>query len=75
MEVRKEDVTVTFPIYFVNNKQVCKLDSQTKCRFFDSTDYGYYCALLNEEIYTNSEGWNQSHEDCLMTGIYLGEYK
>lgn len=68
MKATKESVVLETPVYFIDERQVCYFDTQTKCRFFEVQDS--WCRLHREEIYTDIDGRKRSTEDCLLTELY-----
>ena len=70
MKATKEEVTAIFPIYFIDDKPVCQLDSQTKCKFLVDHGYDYYCDLHNENLSIDSTGFIRSRKDCLMATLF-----
>lgn len=72
MKATKDEVTLTTPIYFIDGKQVCYLDTQTKCRFFEASDglWGTDCRLHGKDIYINIKGHRIPTESCLLAKLY-----
>ncbi len=72
MVVIKDEVTLTTPIYFIDGKQVCCLDEQTKRRFFKvgGGPWGPDCSLHGRAVYINMNGHRIPVESCLLAELH-----